>query len=177
MYASRFFCDRYFAPRYWPKVGSDAAADPRTQAFAYDPSARSGAFAWDAAGTAQSFAWDAAGTSRPYAWGPDMATDVSFEVVTSGEAVSYVGTPTAATDVTSWTLRWRIYDRQGGTLLLTPTVTKTTPGTGVVTVSLTAAQTASLRSSAGRTNLWFDFWRTDSGSERELARGQLPVRA
>lgn len=25
MFASRYFPDRYFAPRYWPKVGQDAA--------------------------------------------------------------------------------------------------------------------------------------------------------
>lgn len=27
MFASRYFCNRYFAPRYWPKVGADAVAD------------------------------------------------------------------------------------------------------------------------------------------------------
>lgn len=33
MFPSRFYCDRYFASRYFPKVGAGAAASTETRAI------------------------------------------------------------------------------------------------------------------------------------------------
>ena len=157
--------------------GTAPVADPRVITFDWDADSTVQAFTWDASSTAQAFGWAAAATTQTFGWSEDMATDVRFDAVISGETISLVGTPDTATDITSYTLRFRLYDQQGGTLLLTPTVTKTTASTGVVTVALTAAQTTALRTSSGRDKVWFDFWRTDSGSEKALARGTLPILA
>jgi hypothetical protein len=150
----------------WVQEG-EGEGEPRILDFIWDASSGTQAFAWDASSSAQSFTWAASED--------DMATTVEFDVIYSGETISLVGTPTTPCDVTAWTLRARIFDREGGHLIATPAVVKTTPETGVLTIPLEASETVTVRSSSARDEVFVDLWRVDVGSERALMRGTLPV--
>ena len=76
-------------------------------------------------------------------------------------------------NVTGWALRWQLYDRRGGSVLITKTtsddVSVTDGPGGAVLVTVDAADTAGMQSGA----LWYELWRTDSGSAQVLAYGAV----
>jgi hypothetical protein len=105
-----------------------------------------------------------------------IATDLRFQ---AGEAVSLTFSPITSTSISGWTLRFRAYTAQGGTLKLTKTIgsgiTVTNASTGAFTVALTATDTSStLTAAIGY--YYYDVWRTDLGSETELANGSILIR-
>lgn len=78
-----------------------------------------------------------------------------------------------AENVTGWTFALNVretYDSENALLTLTPTVLVAASGTA--TVSVTASQTLAL--DAGE--LVFDVFRTNSGSETCLTRGELRIK-
>lgn len=183
MYPARYFPARYFAPRYWPKVG--AAAEPAPLVIM--------AFHWRV-DTSYPFRWrqdapiyaSSAVLSRPFRWRRDtrypfswrasrMPITTDFRITGGpGQALSFPGSPLPGdvTDITGWTLRVRVYTA-AGSLLYTLTegagITVDDAEAGEYTWSLTAAQTTSMGAGSFR----YDVWRTDSGSEAELANGAL----
>lgn len=93
-----------------------------------------------------------------------------------GEDVAIVGTATATTSISGWSLQCTIR-RAGSAPALTLTtadseIALTNAATGVFTVNLTRAQTLTLTASTYD----FDVFRTDSGSTYRLCGGQLLVK-
>ena len=97
-----------------------------------------------------------------------------------GEDIALVFSPDAEqadTDITGWTLRFRLYASQGGAVLFTLTtgagITITDAEDGEFTVAIPAATTA--MHAAGI--YWHDVWRTNAGSTYSIADGQVKVTA
>lgn len=102
-----------------------------------------------------------------------MPTLEDIPPIYKGEYVNLIFTQTPLTDITGWTISFRVkIDHSDSTPLLTVNATLTTPSVGVYTCSITSAQTAAL--SAGK--YAFDVWRTDAGSEAILAIGNMIVK-
>lgn len=89
-----------------------------------------------------------------------------------GSDVTLNFTMTPLTDITGWTMSFRLKVNQGDpTALLTINASITTAAAGTFAVAITAAQTTTLP--AGQ-YMW-DVWRTDSGSANPLALGPMTV--
>lgn len=79
---------------------------------------------------------------------------------------------TPPSDITGWTISFKLADSLGGTVQFTKSATITDGPRGKFRVSIASADTASL--TAGR-YMW-DARRTDSGSKATLADGWLDLR-
>lgn len=102
-----------------------------------------------------------------------MATLQDEGTVYRGETYVMAFTMTPTTDITGWTLSWRAKTTPSDVLaLLTVNAAITSSAAGQFSVTLTAAQTATLTSDS----YTCDVWRTDSGSEAAVAMGRLLVR-
>jgi len=90
-----------------------------------------------------------------------------------GEDVTLNFTMAPTTDITGWTMSFRIKTQLTDPVaLLTVNATITVAAAGTFAVALTAAQTTSLP--AGTYD--YDVWRTDSGSAAALALGKATVK-
>jgi len=101
-----------------------------------------------------------------------MATNVNQQVWTRfrGEDISIVLTGEDSTDPSGWTLvaEFSVAVGVAPTLSVTPTVSGSGPY--VITIPLTRAQTGTTLAGPR----WFvSVWRTDSGSDEQLAGGTL----
>lgn len=91
-----------------------------------------------------------------------------------GEDDALVFTMTPTTDITGWTISFRVKNTlSDATALVTQAATLTTPASGIFTVSLASATTAALLPGVYA----YDVWRTDSGSAAALSIGSITVRA
>ncbi len=90
------------------------------------------------------------------------------------EAVTFTVTMDPATNITGWTFSLNV--RSAGQLLTGYPVTVgfaiTDAANGIFTVSLTSTQTAAFAPGAVYD---YDVWRTNAGSEKQLAFGNLQV--
>jgi hypothetical protein len=103
-----------------------------------------------------------------------MAVNAQVLSARHGEAVSVVLTGEDNTDPTAYAMSFVVSVGPGNTALVTvstPTITVSGSGPYVVTCPLTRAHTGTTL--IGRDNYAWALWRTDSGSERQLAGGTL----
>lgn len=102
-----------------------------------------------------------------------MATLQDEGTVYRGETYTLAFTMTPLTDITGWTISWRLKTALTDVAaLLTIVATTVVAASGTFSVTLTAAQTAALTMDT----YVADVWRTDSGSEALLATGRLQVK-
>jgi hypothetical protein len=102
-----------------------------------------------------------------------MAQPQDIGPIYRGEDVALNFTLTPLTDITGWTLSFKVKQRlDDAAALLTIAGSITTAAAGTFSVTLSAANTTTL--SAGRYT--YDVWRTDSGSNAALAIGALTVK-
>lgn len=103
-----------------------------------------------------------------------MARTPQDMTISRYEAVTITVTMDPATNITGWTFALNI--RSAGSLLTgypkTDIFTITNAANGIFTASLTSAQTDDFAVGA---IYEYDIWRTNSGSEKQLAFGQLQV--
>lgn len=89
-----------------------------------------------------------------------------------GEDLAPVFTIKPVEDITGWTISLRVkVNKTDAASLLTITASNTTPASGIFTVAISAAQSATL--SPG--TYVVDIWRTDSGSACALGDGTVSV--
>lgn len=102
-----------------------------------------------------------------------MAIEQSIGPVFRGEAINFRFTLTPTTDITGWTVSFRVKQRvEDATALQTVAATLTTPAAGLLTVTLSTAVTTALPDGMYA----YDLWRTDSGSEACLSIGGVQVK-
>jgi hypothetical protein len=99
-----------------------------------------------------------------------VATRQDIGPIYRGEDITLNFTMSPLTDITGWTMSFRL--AQGTTTMLTVSATITTAAAGTFAVALTAAQTSTLSASSQYT---YDVWRTDSGSAAALSVGMVTV--
>lgn len=103
-----------------------------------------------------------------------MAQPQDIGPIYRGEDVSMTFTMTPTTDITGWTMSFRLKAQiSDASVLLGPVnATITTAAAGIFAVALTAAQTLTLP--VGTYD--YDIWRTDSGSAATLDLGKVTVK-
>lgn len=102
-----------------------------------------------------------------------MAIEQPIGPVFRGEAIAFRFTLTPTTDITGWTVSFRVKQQlSDATALQTLAGSLTTPASGLLTVSLSATVTTSLPDGMYA----YDLWRTDSGSEACLSTGAMQVK-
>lgn len=90
-----------------------------------------------------------------------------------GEDVTLAVTLSPTTDITGWTLSFKVkQNATDATALLTVAGSITGAAAGTFSVSLTAAQTASVPTGV----YVYDIWRTDSGAATALTVGSVTVK-
>ena len=83
----------------------------------------------------------------------------------------------AAVDMSGWTLEFVLYDRRGGTALITkssPTLSDSAGTNDLATVTILSSDYTLVVKSR---TYWYEWHRTDSGDEAVLASGQAVIRA
>lgn len=103
-----------------------------------------------------------------------MAQPQDIGPIYRGEDVTLNFTMTPLTDITGWTMSFRVKAKlEDASVLLGPiNASITTAAAGTFSVPLTAAQTSTLP--VGTYD--YDVWRTDSGSAATLDLGKLTVK-
>lgn len=105
-----------------------------------------------------------------------MAAKQNIEM-TRGQDLVIQFSMSPPTSVSGWTITFQVKDSLGGTSRITKTVgsgiTVASTPKGVLQVALSASDTSAL---TAQSYVW-DLRRTNSGSNRELARGELRLAA
>lgn len=113
--------------------------------------------------------------AKSSAYQPITAEDDWFEGEDQDiEFTIYRRSTNAAQDVTGWTLEFKLATAKGAVAVLTKSATLTTPASGVVTVSIAAADTAGL-SLTQDTTYYYTLARTNAGANQIVAHGEAVI--